>query len=937
MSSTPANPAAALAAQLADDPAAPAPPEGTDWLALAWALKALCYAAWHAEPPRAVRAAAALARLRGLAPAGDTELAALADWTAGIASVIQARVAEAPALFERAAAGLRAAGRPGPAAETQVPRIMALSMLGRHDEAVACALDAQRELLAQGNVAAAARVSQNLGSLQLFRDDPAEAARHFREAAVLFARLRDHGYSVLADIGLAGALIARGDFEEAAHIYHRAGRRAELHGLALQRALVDDGQGLLHLARGDWHLALAAFESARRRYEALALPQYLAVAERQLADVYLELNLLPEALALSIAAATHFQRLGLVVEEAWALRLRGLAEARLGRAGADASLAQAWACFGAQGNGVGQAAVALARAQLALGAGQADVAAAAAAEAAAAYGAAGQAAARLRAEAVRAEALLEAGATAVAAALFERTLAEAEPLQLAAVQVRCLSGRGRVALAQGRPGAAAADFEAAIERFETQRAALPDDALRSAILADHLRPYQERLRMALAGGDAAEVLVQLDRCRARALDERRAEAPGPGDDEALRALRERVNWLARRVQKLQDEGGAWQAADEERRRLEHALLEGARRRRLAAGGGRSEALTGPGGGALDVPRLCRQLAQGPGDALVAYGADGERAFACVATPRGVARVDLPAGWPAVVEAVQAFRFQAEALRHGRAPLQRHLAQLQGRAEARLRTLHAQVWAPLAPALAGVQRVVVVPHGVLADLPFAALHDAHGPLADRLVLVRAPSARAALAALATPARPPRRVVALGESSRLPHAAAEALRVAACHPAGQARVGAEATLAALQDAAAGADLLHLACHAEFRVDNPRFSALHLADAPLSADLAEALPLAGRTVVLSACETARAEAGSGDEGLGLVRAFLVAGAARVVASLWPVDDEVTAGFMEAFHVALAAGESASAALGAAMGETRRRHPHPCFWGAFTLSGGW
>lgn len=904
-------------------------PEDADRLALAWALKDLCYAAWHSEPVQAGRAADALRALAAQAP-GVPEIGALADWTAGIAAVTRGQVADAPALFDRAADALRRAGLADPAAQTQVPKIMALSMLGRHDEAVACALTAQRELRALGNLAAAARVSQNLGSLQLFRDDYAQAARHFREAAVLFARLRDHGYSVLADIGLAGALLAQGDFDEAGRIHARAAMRAANQGLALQQALSDDGRGLLHLARGDWRDALAAFEAARRRYEALALPQYLAVVERQLADVYLELNLLPEALALSGAAVAQFRGLGLKVEQAWALKQQGLAQALLRLPEADASLAEAARLFDAQGNLYGRAIVALARAELGLVRGDFPGALAQAGQAAEGLAAAGHAAARLRAEAVRAEALLAQGEHAAAGALFEATWAAACELQVAAVQVRCLAGRGELALARGDAAAAEAGFEAAIEQFEVQRAALPDDALRSAFLGGHLRPYQALLHLALARGDATAVLVQLDRCRARALDDRQAEAGAEDDSEAVRALRERVNWLLRRVQRLQDEGAPWQAPDEERRRLERELLEQARRRRLSVDTGARR-----GGAALDVPAL--QAALAPGDALVAYGADADAAFACVVTAAGLALCRLPEGWSALREAVQAFRFQAEALRHGTAALQRHLPTLQARAEARLRTLHGLVWAPLAEALAGARRVVVVPHGELAEVPFAALADADGPLGERLALAAAPSVRAALRGLATQPALPRRVRAFGESTRLPQAAAEARFVARLFDEGQAFVGAEATLATLQAQAAGANVLHLACHAEFRVDNPRFSALHLADAQLTVDLAEALPLRGCTVVLSACETGLAERSSGDEHLGLVRGFLVAGAARVVASLWPVDDVVTAAFMEVFYRALAGGAGTAEALAAAMAHTRRTHPHPCFWGAFTLLGGW
>jgi CHAT domain-containing protein len=54
----------------------------------------------------------------------------------------------------------------------------------------------------------------------------------------------------------------------------------------------------------------------------------------------------------------------------------------------------------------------------------------------------------------------------------------------------------------------------------------------------------------------------------------------------------------------------------------------------------------------------------------------------------------------------------------------------------------------------------------------------------------------------------------------------------------------------------------------------------------------------VVLSACETARGTAESGEGILGLVSAFRMAGARRVLATLWRVDDEATRMLMEKFY---------------------------------------
>jgi CHAT domain-containing protein len=914
-------------------------------LAQAWALKDACYEAWARDPGQAVRAAQALAALdrTGLAAREAAVVEGLAAWTAGIAAVTRGQMADAVADFDRAQVGLRWAQEPDAAAQTQVPKIMALSMLGQHEEATACAVAAQQALRALGNLAAAGRVSLNLGGLLLRRDAYAAAAGHYREAAVLFARRADHLHSVLADLGLAAALTATGDFDEALRIYARARMRAHHHGLAQPLAMVDESVALVQLARGQYREALTGLESARRRFESLALPHWMAVAEKQLGDAYLDLRLLPEALALFDAAVARFAELQLPEEQAGALAQRGRAQALLGQLAAGAqSLSAAAALFAAQDHAVGLASVALAQAELALA--QSDLPAALhhCDEARSAFGRAGHVDGLARADVVRAQALWQSSDTAAAVAAFAQTLQSARALQQVQVQVRCLTGQGLAEAAAGQAAAAAFAFESAIELLEDQRRALPGDDFRSAFLTDQLRPYQERLRMVLREGDAVQVLAQLERYRARSLNDQltdklscRPEDEQAGltaEDDADLPLRQRLNWLYRRLQRLQDDGEHSPLLQDELVRTERTLLERARRRRLAWPGGQQ-----PGAQAFAPGPL--QAALQTGDALVEYGVLDDELFALVVTPIQVHLVRRLASWALVLQTLQSARFQIDTLRHGVAPVQRHLATLAARTQARLQQLHGLVWAPLESALAGLARVLIAPHGALGGLPFAALSSGPDstPLGARHALALVPGARAALRGLQRQPVPARRALALGESSRLPHAAAEAQRVAGLFPQGLALVGDQATLAQLKAHAPQADVLHLACHAQFRSDNPRFSALHLHDGALSVEWAEQLGLQAATVVLSACETGLATTDAGDEMVGLVRGFLVAGAARVVATLWPVNDEATANFMGHFYAHLATGQAPSQALQAAQAQTRRTRPEPYFWAAFTLHGGW
>jgi CHAT domain-containing protein len=116
---------------------------------------------------------------------------------------------------------------------------------------------------------------------------------------------------------------------------------------------------------------------------------------------------------------------------------------------------------------------------------------------------------------------------------------------------------------------------------------------------------------------------------------------------------------------------------------------------------------------------------------------------------------------------------------------------------------------------------------------------------------------------------------------------------------------------------------------------FSALHLADGALTVDQVQSLALRARLVVLSACETALGDAGVADEGVGLVRAFLMAGARCVLGSQWAVDDVATADFMLLFYRHWRAGEPLACALARAQRGLREQRPHPAHWAAFALHG--
>jgi CHAT domain-containing protein len=168
------------------------------------------------------------------------------------------------------------------------------------------------------------------------------------------------------------------------------------------------------------------------------------------------------------------------------------------------------------------------------------------------------------------------------------------------------------------------------------------------------------------------------------------------------------------------------------------------------------------------------------------------------------------------------------------------------------------------------------------------------------------------------------------------------------AAQVLTGGRATEAAFLEAAPGKRILHLATYGVLNKHNPLFSFVEFArdgtqDGRLEVHEVFGLELAADLVVLSACQTGLgsgrlADVPPGDDWVGLTRAFLHAGAANVVATLWAVEDEATAGLMERFHQALAAGAPPAQSLAQAQRALLRDRAtgHPFYWAGVVAVGG-
>jgi CHAT domain-containing protein/tetratricopeptide (TPR) repeat protein len=146
-----------------------------------------------------------------------------------------------------------------------------------------------------------------------------------------------------------------------------------------------------------------------------------------------------------------------------------------------------------------------------------------------------------------------------------------------------------------------------------------------------------------------------------------------------------------------------------------------------------------------------------------------------------------------------------------------------------------------------------------------------------------------------------------------------------------------------------IVHFATHGLINSEHPELSGLVLSlvdengkpqDGFLRMREIFDLRLPADLVVLSACQTALGKEIKGEGLIGLTRGFMYAGAERVVASLWQVDDQATADLMQYFYRGMLKEKlRPAAALRAAQIEMSRssRWSSPYYWAGFVIQGEW
>jgi CHAT domain-containing protein len=499
-------------------------------------------------------------------------------------------------------------------------------------------------------------------------------------------------------------------------------------------------------------------------------------------------------------------------------------------------------------------------------------------------------------------------------------------------------------------------------------------------------------------GLAAAAFEASERARARSLLDSLAEAGVDlrtgVDPDLLR--REQMakgafdDWARRHEQPVRTKGAEAAAAAEEYRDLERRYdqIEA----EIRSGSPRYAALTQPQ--PLRVPELQKELLD-PGTLLLEYALGDERSYLWAVSDRDQASYELPPRQEIEGAAQRAYERLTARLTAMKEAHTSRVEQADADYWREATRLSDVLLGPVARKMAG-KRLLVVADGALQYLPFAAL-PVPGRAGDPVPMivehevVSLPSASvvAVLRRETKGRKPPAKAVAVladpvferddprlravsrdGRSAgrdpdapaggraagpgypRLAATAQEASAIVGLVPEGSAlrAVGFDASRAtAMSPDLARYRIVHFATHGVFDDENPGLSGVVLSmfgergqpqDGVLRLHDIYGLHLPAELVVLSACGTGLGKPVRGEGLVGIVRGFMYAGAKRVVASLWKVDDDATGEMMGRFYREMLEGNrSPAVALRAAqIGMWRQeRWRSPYYWAAFVLQGEW
>ncbi len=829
-------------------------------------------------------------------------------------------------------------------AQRDKTRLRALSLharihLGRDDEVRAIGADCLTALAKDPDPRLIVLTRMSLADQAFRLDNPQRALEHYAALASIAAQASPQLRAVIA-CNRANALAASYLFEEAAASFAEARALLSDDRFRHTRAQVQSNTAYLELSQGQYDAALRRYDDASASFEELGDARHLALIDLERAEVHLRLNMPADATRLAAAASARFRHLGMKKEHAQIEFVRGQALQALGE-GRQASetfqLAQelflALSMYGRV------AACMLQRAFLALKQGDADSATEQVEQASILVENSDDVLLAARVELMRARLAVERGLDSDATVALHAASNAIEGIHAPWLSMEIDRWFGKTRRARGDTRGAVEAFRRAIDTLESYRGGVPSDEYMASFLSARADLYTDCVELLVSLGEIEAAYELTERGKSRALVDLLDGKVGRPDEQA-RDMLGRVNRLRGDLHAVykrlfdHDSGREQRSARAVREarsmavQIEgeiHTLLRDARRVD-------AEAVSLQDVVGLSVADV--QATLDPGVALIEY-VTTERALVAFLLTRD----DLHVVVSDVAEAT--LRMNLDRFRFHLAKFDRDTKDsgdlVLAATRANLAQLSELVMEPMSELLDGVDRLVVVPHGVLHGAPFHALPlGEDGWLSDRFEITYAPSAAVYRFCRERGEATTTGAAVFGLPDELaPLIEQEARAVAAHLGTENLHLREDATLEAFSRNCKDARFIHIATHGMFRPERPMLSAIRFADRWLNLYDFYDFTLDAELVVLSTCESGIAGVTASDEVFGLTRGLLYAGARAMVTSQWRVNDAATTTFMDCFYGALSAGTSPAAAMQQAMRTVRETKPHPYYWAPFFLTG--
>jgi CHAT domain-containing protein/tetratricopeptide (TPR) repeat protein len=895
------------------------------------------------EARRLAQAASWLARRLG-----DPRARARALRAEGHVQSLGGRYRAALARYAAATEAFTSIGADIEVAITDSGSLQPLIYCGEYEEAFARAARARGVFERHGDQPRLARLESNAGNIY-FRQDRFEEALVCYQSALAGLRASAAPSDLAVALrNLATCLISLSRFDEALGVYEDVRAYCAREQMPLMRAEADYNIGYLYFVRGDYQRALDLYAAARTFCTTVGDRYHHALCDLDEAELNLELNDFPAAVAMARRAVRTFEQLGLRYERGKGLVFLAIASGQLGDTGSSRRmLTRARAMFAREQNRAWPTLIDLYQAAILVKVGRAADARRLAAAARRTFARLSMPAKAALAEVLMARIDLDTGQRTRALALSASAVERLESVQAPAVAWQAALMLGAAHEALGRHAEAYEAYQRARRLLEQLRSHLPGDELKITFLCDKLAIYEGLVAMALEHGPAetrAEAaLGYIEEAKSRSFADliafRAAELPArePGGEAAAAEVREARHQLHGYDHQIERETTGQRHVDPARiaRLRQDASLRQAQLadRLRALRSVDAELADLHGAGDIDVAEI--RAALPPGLQLLEYYISRGIVRACVMSRD---RLDIHDVAPAedVAAIVRLLRFQLGKFRLNADYLRTFGRVLTDATTSHLERLYQLLVAPVARALTE-DHLVVVPHGVLHYVPFHALQQDGIALIDRFAISYAPSARVRHLCAMRPRAAGDGSLVLGVSDTLaPLISREVAQIASVLPNVHIGVAGDATSEQLRGAtAATSRVVHIATHGFFRRERPMMSAIRLSDGDLTVADVYRLRLSADLVTLSGCGTGLNVVSGGDELVGLTRGFLHAGARAVMVSLWDVHDESASEFMVEFYRRFVRGDTPAASLARAMRLARRERPHPYYWAPFGLVG--